>query len=366
MAQNKNDQDFDRIHYTKVMKDISNYLYDLPLIFLETKKKIDKTNSIESEFSDYIMDELFMWSTLIYSGQEKDMKLIKYYWSLTSRPIACALAAIIVYNRIAKKSFVNREFKQLLKRASKEFEELAIGVLKSASMAKTNEAQDLILRENEYFYNHTTLQLGIKAEAEEFISCLAVQELLSDIWHGKISPFVSSYRILTCVFFWPLVFIQNVFRHDIEVAKAKDKKKEILKKELLPTNKNEREELAEKQFHATDLPFRVSGEEFIGFRLFYFLDTPIIKYLHHTLMHILILIIFCYLILFDLYPLATDYQLESTNVAKPLFGISLLNILHIPFIQMSMSEVFIILYMFSLTITELREVCRVYYSREYM
>jgi hypothetical protein len=208
--------------------------------------------------------------------------------------------------------------------------------------------------------------LGILAESEEFASCIAVQELLSDIWHGKISPFVSSYRILTCVFFWPLVFIQNVFRYDIEVSKAKDQKKEVLKKELLPTNKSEREELAQKQFHATDLPFRVSGEEFIGFRLFYFLDTPIIKFLHHTLMHILILIIFCYLILFDLNPLATDYQLNSTNVAKPLFGISLLNILNIPYIQMSMSEVFIILYMFSLTITELREVCRINITVEYI
>ena len=94
-------------------------------------------------------------------------------------------------------------------------------------MSKMMETQDILLRENKYFYNHTPLQLGILAESEEFASCIAVQELLSDIWHGKISPFVSSFRVLTCMFCWPLVFILKVFRYDLEVFIAKEKLKEF-------------------------------------------------------------------------------------------------------------------------------------------
>lgn len=62
------------------------------------------------------MDELFMWSLLLYGGKDEEFDLIKYYWSLTSKPIACAFAAILVFTRFQKKSFVSEELKAKLEK----------------------------------------------------------------------------------------------------------------------------------------------------------------------------------------------------------------------------------------------------------
>lgn len=49
-------------------------------------------------------------------------------------------------------------------------------------MAKPLEAQDLILRANKYFLKHTALELANECEAEDFMSSICVQQLLTEIW----------------------------------------------------------------------------------------------------------------------------------------------------------------------------------------
>ena len=355
IAQNKNDEEFDQEHYTELMHEISKNLYELPLINEETligKMAGVRTSSNEVKLSDYPLDELFMWSILIYSGKEQDMDLIKYYWSLTTKPVACALTAMIVYDRFMQKSFINRELKEQLKEIKKEFEKLAMGVLKTASLSKVQEAQDIILRQNKYFLNHTALQLGVEAEAEEFVGSIPVQALLTDIWHGKINPHVSSFRILICMFFWPFIFVLKLFSYDYEKKAASRSSKNEEKNEFI--NGHKQETHLSHEFFVTDLPFRVSGNEFIGFRLFYFLNAPIIKYVHHFLMHILMLLIFAYLILFDLWPLPMT---QSDGVYKPKKFFALLDV---SIVQMPISEIFIMLYMIALFFSELREVYFLY------
>lgn len=58
------------------------------------------------------------------------------------------------------------------------------------------EAQDLILSESKFFRGHTAHELANKAAAEQFLSSIAVQQLLTDIWHGKINPYLSSFRVI--------------------------------------------------------------------------------------------------------------------------------------------------------------------------
>jgi hypothetical protein len=65
------------------------------------------------------MDELFMWSILLYGGQESELNLIKYYWSMTSKPLACAMAAILVYGRFQKMNFVSDELKAKLEKVKR-------------------------------------------------------------------------------------------------------------------------------------------------------------------------------------------------------------------------------------------------------
>lgn len=78
---------------------------------------------------------------------------------------------------------------------NREFEEWAAGVTRTCYFAKQNEAQDLLLRQNKLFLGHTALELATEADAEEFMSTIPVQQLLTDIWHGKINPHISSFRV---------------------------------------------------------------------------------------------------------------------------------------------------------------------------
>ncbi len=105
---------FDRHDYTSIMKSVYDCVYILPLT---DPQMTEISRSEESTMlSDYPMDELFMWSLLVYSGKDEEFNLIKYYWSLTSKPIACAFAAIIVFERFRQKSFVCDELKAKLEK----------------------------------------------------------------------------------------------------------------------------------------------------------------------------------------------------------------------------------------------------------
>ena len=70
--------------------------------------------------------------------------------------------------------------------------------------------------------------------------------------------------------------IEKLFKYDFEAVSATDKKKIGIK-----PKKNEKKAIRD-SFYMKDLPFRVSGEESIFFRFFYFLNAPIIKYVHHA------------------------------------------------------------------------------------
>ena len=52
-----------------------------------------------------------------------------------------------------------------------------------------------MLRQNKLFLGHTALELATEAKAEDFMSTIPVQQLLTDIWHGKINPHISSFKV---------------------------------------------------------------------------------------------------------------------------------------------------------------------------
>ena len=60
-----------------------------------------------------------MWSLLLYSGKESELELIKYYWSITSKPIACALAAMLVYSKFQEQNFVSDELKAKIEKVKR-------------------------------------------------------------------------------------------------------------------------------------------------------------------------------------------------------------------------------------------------------
>jgi hypothetical protein len=55
--------------------------------------------------------------------------------------------------------------------------------------------QDILICELKMFYKQTVLELAIKGDVYGFIGLTPVQELLTDIWYGKLYPTISNWKV---------------------------------------------------------------------------------------------------------------------------------------------------------------------------
>ena len=55
--------------------------------------------------------------------------------------------------------------------------------------------QDLLLRPIEIFFNQTTLEIAVEANALDFICSSRAQDLLTDIWYERINPDVANWKV---------------------------------------------------------------------------------------------------------------------------------------------------------------------------
>ena len=93
---------------------------------------------------------------------------------------------------------------------------MSIGTLHVCSETNDLIAQDLLICEIEIFYKHTVLEMAIKAETHEFVCLTPFQDLLTDVWFGKINPHASKWQIFFPYLFWPFLFLPiGYFRSDI-------------------------------------------------------------------------------------------------------------------------------------------------------
>ena len=106
MKQNSN---FDGTKYSDTMIDIFNNCYHLPNLM----KRFDQDGRIVN-ISTEPYDELFIWSLLLYSGNEPDMNLCRFFWSRSKHPLACCMVAIIVYKNLRSRNFVPGDLKNKL------------------------------------------------------------------------------------------------------------------------------------------------------------------------------------------------------------------------------------------------------------
>lgn len=107
--QKKQSSNFDGTSYTDNMEDIFKDLYKLPSL---DKRFSAEGNKIHSTNLPY--DELFIWSLLLYSGQETDLRLIKHFWHRSKYPMACSLVAMSVYKCFLDENFIPEDLKESL------------------------------------------------------------------------------------------------------------------------------------------------------------------------------------------------------------------------------------------------------------
>ncbi len=100
MSHNSN---FDGSDYTETMLQVMQDCYQLPNHPTFKRFNIDDKEKI---MTNQPYDELFIWSLLLYSGSKEDLRLPRFFWSKSKFPIACCLAAIIIYQNLKSESLI--------------------------------------------------------------------------------------------------------------------------------------------------------------------------------------------------------------------------------------------------------------------
>ena len=72
-------------------------IYKLPFNYENESEEISDQMRESS-----LNDRIFMWAILLF-GCENDLDIIKYFWSKTNHPVSCALAAMVIYQRLMNK-----------------------------------------------------------------------------------------------------------------------------------------------------------------------------------------------------------------------------------------------------------------------
>ena len=147
--------------------------------------------------------ELFLWS-VINNRRES----ILLFWSRLKNKICksnqlaieddhssvllgAALIATLIYRKRAQ-----IENESSYSKAADEFEQLAVQILNKFYRSNPRECADAIIRQIPSYGNVTWLQLATAAEAKEFVSQRAVQDVLNNIWYEQ----KAKHRIKICFF----------------------------------------------------------------------------------------------------------------------------------------------------------------------
>ena len=81
-----------------------------------------------------------------------------------------------------------------------DFEQMAIGVLNIFDATTDDLINGVILLRKIPFFNLDCLQMAVEADCKKFVSLSSVQNLLTDIWYGKIastSGLKASFKVST-------------------------------------------------------------------------------------------------------------------------------------------------------------------------
>ncbi len=76
-------------------------------------KSIDESSpETSNQQRIYGYDDLYIWSTLVYNGEESRKQLINLYWSKCEYPLACSITTVVLYEKL--KDFIHIELKETL------------------------------------------------------------------------------------------------------------------------------------------------------------------------------------------------------------------------------------------------------------
>ncbi|XP_071942447.1 transient receptor potential cation channel subfamily M member-like 2 isoform X2 [Antedon mediterranea] len=273
--------------------------------------------------------ELLIWSVL--QGRKE---MSQFFWEECKEMISAALTSSMILKFMAEKED-DADYKEHLDELSDWFEDFAIGVLNECYNEDEERTSIILVRELRQWGHATCLSLAVNGNMKKFVSQQGVQNLLTEIWMGKLSKDNKMHTLAICVIFPPLIYSLIKFREDENdeeeeesnlVRRSSSKRKRSMKQ--VNGNNIEGDQLGEslkmvkvqgptvngteagkqheddEYYHTThDVDIRDSGKElswYQRFKLFY--DSPRITFTHNLIFYFLFLGLFSYIMLANFNP----------------------------------------------------------------
>ena len=94
----------------------------------------------------------------------------------------------------------NQNWPWLVVACCREFEDLAVGVMNVCYLQDEQRAQELLVREMDNWGGVTCIMIAVQADNKRFVSHMACQTLLNNVWMGKMSQDNGLLKVAVCLF----------------------------------------------------------------------------------------------------------------------------------------------------------------------
>ncbi|KAL3319622.1 hypothetical protein Ciccas_001705 [Cichlidogyrus casuarinus] len=240
---------------------------------------------IQSQCFRFPFRELFIWAVLFHRQE-----MARFVWENSEDSIALALVGCKLYRSAMKAVPVyDTETYSLLEKYISEFENLAIKTLEKMNSSDPETTLYLIEFRCETWGNMNCLDLASSCQAKHFLSTIACQNSLNSTWcHGIQSGILAS---ILAIVFPPLLLVDEIFafKYVPELKKMPQTDQSVSMGNNLPHIGNLN----------LDPCYECKTNEFL-FRAFWFYTAPRTKFFLHTIVFILFLFYFTWVLLFRL------------------------------------------------------------------
>ncbi|XP_071788349.1 transient receptor potential cation channel subfamily M member 5-like isoform X1 [Asterias amurensis] len=183
--------------------DVANVLKRLIFDTYESSYPADKEDEVKmnssgidddgSTFKDP-MKELFVWAVL-----QQRCSMAKLFWKRGKPSIGGALFASKVLKEMSSMVTLNPQASSEMHKNAKEFQIMAIDILSLCFAEDRRRTSTLLVRKMPDWGHVTCLNLAGAGRNKEFIAQDGVQNLLSEIWMGRLSRSTGLFKIWFCM-----------------------------------------------------------------------------------------------------------------------------------------------------------------------
>ncbi|XP_022084602.1 transient receptor potential cation channel subfamily M member 2-like isoform X2 [Acanthaster planci] len=178
------------------LEDVGHVLKELVFDTYESDYSSSHFRCSDAVFFKQPLQELFLWAVLLHR-----FRMAKLFWKLGKPSIGGALLASKILRALSELQKQDPQESAEMHKHAKDFQTMAIDFLNLCYTGDRRRTSLLLVRNLPDWGNSTCLDLAAAARNKQFIAHAAVQNLLNELWMGRLSLRTGLFKIWTSIFF---------------------------------------------------------------------------------------------------------------------------------------------------------------------